>query len=74
MPLLTDDEFAALCKEKYCCPTSGLEGRKRIQMLEELARIVLSGHANDWLDRQALKDAAIPIVQDNERVKQLRER
>lgn len=70
---MTDEEFARFHKDKYCSPTAHLEGRKRIELLEELAAAV--SHWRGVQDRlPRVFNALNAIDRDNKRVKRLRER
>lgn len=77
MALMTDEEFSAFCKAKYCSPTSGLEGGKRIEMLEELARKVYSFRpwsSNGESERREIVRILDDIGRDNERVARLEQK
>lgn len=70
MALMTDEEFSAFCKAKYCSPTSGLEGAKRIELLEELAKVIMewTRECRNW---STVNRLCVAIDLDNRRVDRL---
>lgn len=65
---MTDEEFACFHKDKYCSPTAHLEGRRRIELLEELAEALANWRRVGHLEvvkleaHYRLEDAEAAIV------------